>query len=87
MIVAELSLPLRPLQLLPGDRLIDLHRALYPVEAMPDGCELESLVASFECAYGKSFATIWHDDITLRDMYAYAKALQLSLIAPIHDAG
>lgn len=74
LVIAELSLPIQPLQLHPNDRILDLYHAIYPIEAMPDGCELESLVQSFKRIYGHDLLPFWRDDLTLRDIYAYAIA-------------
>lgn len=72
LITASRSLPLRPLQLHPDDRLLDLSRVVYPMAGLPDGCELEGLAMSLKRHYGRDLAQLWRDDLTLEEIYAYA---------------
>jgi hypothetical protein len=54
--------------------VLDLYHALYPIEAMPDACEMESFALSFERTYGRNLVARWHSDISLKDIYAFAIA-------------
>ncbi|MBI3875432.1 MAG: hypothetical protein HY300_05640 [Verrucomicrobia bacterium] len=61
------------LRFAPDDKVMDVYRALNPLEGMPDSMELEGLTVQLEERYGVDFAAIWNENITLGDLFTHAK--------------
>ena len=57
----------------PNDRLIEIYKQLYPLKWIPDVLEFETLAADIEKEYGVSFDEIWHDNLTLGDLFKKVK--------------
>lgn len=57
----------------PDDRVMDVYRADYPPGSFSDSMELETLGLSLEKRYGIDFNAVWHDDITLGELYGRVK--------------
>ena len=53
-----------------NDKILDIYKALYPIESMPDSLEVETLADSIEEKYSINFADIWHENITLGELFA-----------------
>lgn len=62
----------RQLCFAPADRIIDIYRARHPDGAVPDGLELEALAGSMQRHYGLELAGIWHETLTLGELYEHA---------------
>ncbi len=57
----------------PDDRLMAIHRALYPYpQVMADALELEIFVSDVHKRYGVDLLPLWRDDITLGELFAHA---------------
>lgn len=55
----------------PGDKILDVYRALYPPgDALADCMELETLANDIQKHYRVDLANVWHDDLTLGELYA-----------------
>ena len=54
----------------PSDRILDVYRALYPHKWLADALELETLAASVEKTYGIRFAQVWHESLTLGELFS-----------------
>ena len=57
----------------PTDGLLEIYREVYPSKWMPDGLELETLAESIEKEYGVSFNDIWHENLTLGELFKEVK--------------
>ena len=57
----------------PEDKILDIYKALYPAKWMPDSMEVETLAQDIEKEYNVSFKDIWHEDLTLGDLFAKVK--------------
>ena len=57
----------------PNDKVIDIYRELYPSKWMEDALEVETLAADIEREYSVNFNNIWHDDVTLGEMFSKIK--------------
>ncbi|MDA8456392.1 hypothetical protein M4R22_16635 [Acidovorax sp. GBBC 3334] len=67
------SFGLRPdqrLQFAPHDRILAVYRARYPCTEVPDALELETLTAEAERLYGVDLEDLWHDRLTLGELFA-----------------
>jgi len=64
----------RALQFTPTDRVLDIYRALNPLNGMPDALELETLARRVQTTYGLDLVRIWREDITLGEVFANANA-------------
>lgn len=53
----------------PDDRVMDVYRADYPPGILADSMELETLGLNLEKRYGIDFEAVWHEDITLGELY------------------
>ena len=58
------------LKLNPNDSIFLVYRTLYPSKWTPDGLELETLAANIESKYGLQFRVIWHEQLTLGELFA-----------------
>lgn len=54
----------------PDDSLLTIYRVLYPSRWTPDALELETLAQKVETRYNVQFATLWHDRLTLGELFA-----------------
>ncbi len=61
------------LRFAPDDKVMDVYRALNPLEGMPDSLELEELTVRLEERYGTDFKAIWNKNITLGDLFRHAR--------------
>lgn len=57
------------LRLRPTDSVFGIYRAIYPNSWMPDSMELETLARTLEEDYGVNLADMWHDAVTLGDVF------------------
>ena len=53
----------------PDDRVLGIHRALYPGEGSTDSPELAELAASLRQRYGLAVGQTWSDDVTLAGLF------------------
>ena len=59
------------LKLAPGDEIFGIYRAVYPKKGWGvDGLELESLARAVERKHGVSFEKLWHEKLTLGELFA-----------------
>ena len=59
----------------PDDRVMDIYRALYPPKwSIGDAMELEDLATELDRCYGMRMDEIWHEDITLGELFDRAKS-------------
>jgi len=65
------------LRLTPNDKILEIYRALYPSRWMADALEVETLAEELERQYGLSLQTIWHEQLTLGQLFAHVHALRL----------
>ena len=61
------------LQFSPNDKVLEIYRELYPWKWLPDALEVETLAEEFEKRYGVKFTTIWHENLTLGELYDGAR--------------
>ena len=54
----------------PDDKVMDIYKALYPAKWMTDSLEVETLSEDIERKYGIKFNSIWHNELTLGELYA-----------------
>jgi hypothetical protein len=53
----------------PDDRVLGIHRALYPGESSVDSPELTRLAASLRQRYGLSVGEVWDEQVTLAELF------------------
>jgi propanediol dehydratase small subunit len=58
------------LKLSPNDQILAIYRGRYPVRGMADALELETLMVDVQKRYGVEFETIWHEQLTLGELFA-----------------
>ena len=58
------------LQFAPDDQILAIYRALYPAQWMADALELETLAGDIEREYCVDFMAIWHEALTLGELFA-----------------
>ena len=59
------------LKLAPSDEILGIYRAVYPKAGWGvDSLELESLALAVERKQGLSFETLWHEKLTLGELFA-----------------
>lgn len=58
------------LKLKPGDEVLAIYRATYPIQGMPDSLELETLAQGLQARYGLSLEEMWADELTLGELFA-----------------
>jgi propanediol dehydratase small subunit len=56
----------------PNDELMKIYRALYPSMHTPDALELETLNLSLVKEYGVSLQVMWHEHLTLGELFSAA---------------
>ena len=57
----------------PEDKVIDIYRELYPSKWMADALEVETLAEDIEREYCVKFNDIWHDNVSLGEMFSKIK--------------
>jgi len=57
------------LQFKPSDKLLVIYRELYPHKWQADALEFETLAEDLHKQYGIDFGSLWHDDLTLGELY------------------
>lgn len=58
------------LKLHPDDSILSIYQAIYRHWWMvADALELETLAESYEARYGESFASQWHEGMTLGELF------------------
>ncbi|MCH4296697.1 hypothetical protein MJ923_20545 [Shewanella sp. 3B26] len=62
--------PKQKLKFEPEDKILDIYKALYPKKWMADSLEIETLAEDIEKVYQIDFASIWHENLTLGDLYS-----------------
>jgi len=54
----------------PDDKILDIYHELYPSKWMADALEVETLAEEFDKKYSIKFNDLWHDDLTLGELYS-----------------
>lgn len=54
----------------PDDKLLDIYKLLYPHKWQADAMEFETLADDLKSKYSLSLNEIWHDDLTLGELFA-----------------
>ncbi|MDP5136516.1 hypothetical protein ORJ04_11215 [Rheinheimera baltica] len=54
----------------PNDKLIDIYKLLYPHKWQADVMEFETLADDLKFKYNLSFTEVWHDELTLGELFA-----------------
>jgi len=62
------------LRLSPNDQPLAIYRAMYPRRWMPDALEFETFSKDLESRYGLPLGSVWHDSITLGELFSHAHA-------------
>jgi propanediol dehydratase small subunit len=57
----------------PDDRIMDVYRALYPIEGFPDALELETFDMRLEEQYGVKLVDFYRPDLTLGEVFGRIK--------------
>jgi len=57
----------------PDDKILDIYRELYPSKWVADSLEVETLVEDCEKKYSINFNDLWHDNLTLGELYTGVK--------------
>lgn len=63
-----------PLKFTPDDKLSDIYKAFYPHAWQADAMEFEVLSAALEASYNLVLADLWHDQLTLGELFAKVQA-------------
>ena len=58
----------------PSDKLMDIYRHLYPSKWLADSLELETFADDILEQYGVSLEDIWHDELTLGEVFEQVSA-------------
>ena len=66
------------LQFDPDDELMSIYRARYPSQLTPDALEFETLAMDLEKEHGLLLTNIWHEHLTLGELFAHVSAAQPS---------
>lgn len=64
------------LKLNPEDQIVRIYRSVYPNMWMPDSLELETLANGIESRYGFSLEKVWHENITLGELFRTAREVR-----------
>lgn len=64
------------LQFEPDDELMSIYRARYPSKLTPDALEFETLAMDLEKNHGMLLSNIWHEHLTLGELFAHVNAAQ-----------
>jgi propanediol dehydratase small subunit len=62
------------LKLTPADKISVVYRALYPYSWQADALEVETLELDLGRHYGLKLALVWHDQLTLGELFSQALA-------------
>lgn len=62
--------PSSRLSFAPNDSLLAIYRAVYPCSWAPDGLEIETLGCAMKRRYGIPVAGLWHDALSLGELFA-----------------
>lgn len=65
----------------PSDKLLTIYRELYPKKWQADNMEFETLAEDLQKHHGIDFESLWHDDLTLGELYHAFNKAQLPLRA------
>jgi hypothetical protein len=57
----------------PTDTILQIYRAIYPSKWTPDALEVETLAKDFELKYGVRFESIWHDGLSLGELFIISR--------------
>lgn len=57
----------------PTDTILQIYRARYPSKWTPDALEVETLTKDFESKYGVRFESIWHDGLSLGELFVISR--------------
>ncbi len=57
------------LNLNPEDTILQIYRARYPSKWTPDALEVETLAKDIEARYGFSLENVWHEQLTLGELF------------------
>ncbi|MBI3479608.1 MAG: hypothetical protein HY016_04510 [Nitrosomonadales bacterium] len=69
------------LQFEPEDELMSIYRSRYPSQLTPDALEFETLAMDLEKEHGLLLSNIWHEHLTLGELFAHVSAAQPSVRA------
>jgi len=61
------------LKLSPGDELLEIYKAIYPNKWQADSMEFETLDHDLKIKYGLSLEKIWHEKLTLGELFIGVK--------------
>lgn len=65
----------------PDDSIISIYRSIYSRWWMvADALELETLAGTYEAKYGESFASRWHERMTLGELFGLTQGHSLTAI-------
>lgn len=70
------------LKLKPGDEVLAIYRATYPIPGMPDALELETLAQGLKARYGLSLEDLWAENLTLGDLFLNAASAKHPVADP-----
>ena len=70
----------------PQDELLQLYRARYPFRGAPDSMEFETLARRVRETFGLNFNSLWHDHLTVGELFAQVAAAQQIAPADRHPA-
>lgn len=57
----------------PDDSILAIYRTMYPNRWTPDSLEVESFAKQVERRYRIGFATVWHEHLTLGELFGAAQ--------------
>jgi propanediol dehydratase small subunit len=57
----------------PDDKILDIYKTLYPSEWMTDSLEVETLAEDIEREYNINFTNVWHENLTLGELFGLVK--------------
>ncbi len=57
----------------PNDELLEVYKAIYPREWQADSMEFETLDDDLKAEYGLSLEEIWHEKLTLGELFIRVK--------------
>ena len=60
----------------PQDELQAIYRARYPSRVVPDALEFETLAKDLHKWYGVSLERLWHDNLTVGELFSHVASAQ-----------
>jgi propanediol dehydratase small subunit len=66
------------LKLNPDDQVLQIYRTIYPSKWTPDTLEIETLAKDIEAKYGFSLESIWHEPLTLGELFQVTEMARTS---------